>query len=406
MKKRGLKAVIIALSMVMLSVISGCGGGDKEESYRNIQVYEVDGTAEVERDVVGVLEAYANMMLQNQDNVSVFFDSSMQMKLDEDKYILLEPGTKIRLVAEGDSEDSKTQIFLEEGAIVCNLENSLSEDASFEVNTPNSTMAVRGTTFRVALEYDEGGNSYTAVGVYEGEVESYLIYPNGEVAEKSVSIPAGKEVQVKGTEEDSMYIVTDQEISYDELKGVTLDFLNVILEKGTELSITKEEVQTYIEVLKALEEVPVTEETEVVEETESETQESEESEPEPESESEVEEEPEPEPSETIEEVTETESSEVVEEDTSSTETTTPPSGGSSSGGSSSGGSSSGGTQTPATYTVTFTCNGKTFATQSVTSGQCATEPLLMPTSAGYWNFDFTQTISANTTVEWVDESAT
>lgn len=46
------------------------------------------------------------------------------------------------------------------------LSEKLSEKSSYEVTVPNSTMAVRGTVFRVAIVYDEGGDSYTTVQVF------------------------------------------------------------------------------------------------------------------------------------------------------------------------------------------------------------------------------------------------
>ena len=207
------KKIPIPSIVVVAGLVATIGIGavfflnSKEESYRQIQVYEVDGSANVDRTSVGILQAYANMMLQSKDIVNVSDNSNMQVKLDEDKYILLEPGTKIHLEATGTSVDSKTKIYLEQGAIVCNLENKLNENSSYEVNTPNSTMAVRGTTFRVALEYDENNNSYTVVGVYDGIVESRLIYPDGSIAKECVSITYDTEVHIKGTDEDSMYLV-------------------------------------------------------------------------------------------------------------------------------------------------------------------------------------------------------
>ena len=123
-KKIFLKLAAVLGVAVAVIVTAGCSSS-KEEAYRQVQVYKVDGTADVERQPVGILEAYDNMMLQNLDIVNVSEDSNMQVKLDEDKYILLEPKTRIHLEATGTSEDSKTKIYLEEGAIVCNIEKPL-----------------------------------------------------------------------------------------------------------------------------------------------------------------------------------------------------------------------------------------------------------------------------------------
>lgn len=397
MKKISVRFVAVLCITMALIVAMGCS---KEEAYRQVQVYKVNGTADVERQPVGVLDAYDNMMLQNQDIVNVSEDSNMQMKLDEDKYILLEPKTRIHLEATGTSEDSKTKIYLEEGAIVCNIENSLNENSTYEVITPNSTMAVRGTTFRVALEYDEAGDSYTVTDVFEGKVESFLIYPDGSVSEESVSIEKGTQVQIKGTEEDSMYIVTNQEIPYEEFKKVTLEFLDVLIEKGEELSITEEVVKEYIEKIEEEELIISTEEMgNSTENSELESSEMENSEEMDSEENEDSEEEESEEQESEEENT----SETVDTSTEGTDSGLGTAGTTGNTGSTGNTGNTSSTQTK-TYTVTFTYNGVTFATQTVTSGKCATEPKLMPTPNGHWDFDFTKAITANTTIAWVEEA--
>ena len=80
----------------------------------------------------------------------------------------------------------------------------------------------------------------------------------------------------------------------------------------------------------------------------------------------------------------------------------------------------GGGQSAASYTVTFnTIGGSTVASQTVVSGGTATKPLTNPTRDGYtfddWyadsayttKFDFTQPITANTTVyaKWTTSAA-
>ena len=107
--------VIVAVLFIFLN---------KKEVYRQIQVYELNGTASVKRDNNQTLEAYNNMQLQNNDEVSVSKDGSMQLKLDNDKYALLEADTQIQLIASGDSQDSKTIIELKKGSIINNLQRS------------------------------------------------------------------------------------------------------------------------------------------------------------------------------------------------------------------------------------------------------------------------------------------
>ena len=71
----------------------------------------------------------------------------MRLKLDDDKYILVEENSILTIVAEGTKEDSKTAIHLEQGAITNEIQNKLNPNSSYEVTTPNSVMAVREPYF-------------------------------------------------------------------------------------------------------------------------------------------------------------------------------------------------------------------------------------------------------------------
>lgn len=357
----------------------------KEETYRVIQVYEIDGTAQVTREDIGQMDAYVNMQLQSNDQADTGSDSYVQMKMDEDKYLLMEPDTSIRIEATGNETDSKTKIVLTKGAIVNRIEKKLSEDSSYEVETPNSTMAVRGTQFRVAIsEPDENGDVYTTLEVYDGSVESVIneTNPDGSVTQKKVTVTAGKKVLIRGTLEDAEYVGEAQDVVYD-YDNPVLNFIGYIDNEpeSTEEVSSVEEIETTSEMVTEEEEtVTVTEEqTEVVPEETQTVQE-------------------PEPT-VIEKLKSTEPS----SGTSQAESSSQDSGSSSTGtqtGGQTGTTTGGTTSQPDSYTVTFTYGGVTFATQTVTENGTAQEPELCPTASGSWNFDFTTPIAQNTTIEW------
>ena len=221
---------------------------NKKEVYRQIQVYELNGTATVKRDNNQTLEAYNNMQLQNNDEVSVSKDGSMQLKLDNDKYALLEADTQIQLVASGNSQDSKTIIELKKGSIINNLQNKLGENSSYEVNTPNSTMAVRGTTFRMEVDYDKDGTPHTILEVMEGTVACQLKNPDGTMNEEIVMVTKGDSVQVDGIKGTANYEFINGTVNYKNLNLDALQFLNRILanEKNKTFSIDKSELEKVI----------------------------------------------------------------------------------------------------------------------------------------------------------------
>ena len=161
-----------------------------------------------------------------------------------------------------------SNIFL---IIVNCIEEKLSGSSEYKIETPNSTMAVRGTTFREQIETGEDGEVYAAVSVFEGNVASKLIYPDGSVEEKEVDIATGKAVKILGTGADTMYVTIDDEVDYKELELEVLKFLDKSQENGKELSIPKDELKEIIEEIISMNK-DENKETESTEEKESETE--------------------------------------------------------------------------------------------------------------------------------------
>lgn len=295
---------IIVLLAVLLLVLLG-----KEQNYRMIKVYEFEGDATVTRADVGEMEPYNNMLLESGDNV--YLDSgNMTLKMDEDKYAYVEEKTEFAIHAEGDSGKSKTTITINKGAITHEIQNKLHTDASYEVNTPNSTMAVRGTVFRVSTYYDETDVCYTKVSVFEGEVTSRLVYPNGTVSDEEVLVSAGKEVIIYEDDTTTDYLTDVTDIDYSNLPSNVVSLIEKML--GIEINTVSTE-------------------------------------------------------ETTEEATNEEQSKE---------------------------------EAQSEHVVTFVYNDKTFATQVVSDGECATIPSLMPAATGDWDFDFTTPITEDISIPW------
>ena len=216
-----------------------------KKGYRLLKVYEVKGQASVTRESIGDIEPYDNMVLESGDVVALD-TGEMTLKADEDKYIQLEEHTKLKLVATGSSAKSKTTIDLMEGAITNDIQNKLSEGSSYDVNTPNSTMSVRGTIFRVQV-YEENGVKYTKVSVFEGEVETRLVYKDGTIAEKAVSIQKGKEVIIYEDDKTTDYVSEPTDIDFDALDDKVLDLIRDANDKGRDVAMADEEFDEHME---------------------------------------------------------------------------------------------------------------------------------------------------------------
>lgn len=165
----------------------------RKDTYRIIKVYEINGTSRVKRGSLEDLEPFANMLLQSGDTVNVD-TGTMTLRLDEDKYVYAEENTEFSIEAAGNSKEGRTTIELKKGAIVNEIRQKLGEGSSYEVNTPNATMSVRGTTFRVEVTYDQNGTCYTRITVTDGKVVTRLKYEDGSVAEEEVAVEKDGEV--------------------------------------------------------------------------------------------------------------------------------------------------------------------------------------------------------------------
>ena len=373
---------IVMMALLFLAVIaSGCGK-KKEEAYRNIKVMSINGSATVERASVGTLDAYADMKLENGDRLSVDGSSSLTLSMDDDKYAMLEPGSRLTLEADGTKENSKTVIHLEAGAVMNYLSEKLSEGSSYEVTVPNSTMAVRGTVFRVAIVYDENGESYTTVQVFEGIVGCRLVFPDGTISEEEVQLAPGKEVLIHGDTSISEYVGDKgHDIDYTTLNREALEFLLFCIDDGADLCIPREEVEELLRRLDQPEEEP--EEQEEAEEPEKEVKKPV-----------VIETPEP----VVPAVEETPSSSGGSSETSKG---LPGNDDNQKSHHSSKKKPSSSDEETKTYTVTFqTASGDVFCTQTVEEGKTASKPTLQPSVSGSWNYDFTKAVTENIIIKW------
>lgn len=373
---------IVMMALLFLAVIaSGCGK-KKEEAYRNIKVMSINGSATVERASVGTLDAYADMKLENGDRLSVDGSSSLTLSMDDNKYAMLEPGSSLTLEADGTKENSRTVIHLEAGAVMNYLSEKLSEGSSYEVTVPNSTMAVRGTVFRVAIVYDENGESYTTVQVFEGIVGCRLVFPDGTLSEEEVQLAPGKEVLIHGDTSISEYVGDKgHDIDYTTLNREALEFLLFCIDDGADLCIPREEIEELLRRLDQPEEE--SEEQEEAEEPEKEVKKPV-----------VIETPEP----VVPAVEETPSSSGGSSETSEA---SPGNDDNQKSHHSSKKKPSSSDEETKTYTVTFqTASGDVFCTQTVEDGKTASKPKLQPSASGSWNYDFTKAVTENIIIKW------
>ena len=330
----------------------------KTDSYRSILIYQLEGKAEIEREGAGTITAANNLYLESGDKVRLDSGSSMRLRLDDDKYIMVEENSVLSIQAEGSDQDSKTTINLEQGAITNEIQNKLTEQSAYEVNSPNSIMAVRGTIFRAEGYTDQNGVKQTKISTFNGTVGFQPIAPDG--------------VQ---------YLKEPSDISFSELPLQALHFLQDLLENGARITcLSLDDLQKLIR------------ESENKNETNSDPQASSEDR-EPAGQDST-----PDPDSSNPESTDNESDSDSGQQSPDNDT---PSGQDSPKKTPSGQEAD--KKENKTYTVTFKYKGTTFGVQTVKDGHTASEPKLSPESKGKWNFDFSQKINKNIVINWITE---
>ena len=100
-------------------------------------------------------------------------------------------------------------------------------------------MAVRGTTYRVTTYYDEDGVCYTKLSVFDGEVTTRLIHPDGRVSEEEVSVAKGKEVIIYEDGKVTDYLGDVTDINYDELSD---QVTQTLIDLGYDITSSKHTV--------------------------------------------------------------------------------------------------------------------------------------------------------------------
>ncbi len=172
-------AAVLAMAAVLLFLLFRRGA----DAYRSIKVIEMEGIVGVERKAGESVAAAVNMNLVSGDKVTTGEQSYAVLQLDKDKYVMLGANGAMQVVAEGDESAGKTSIELESGSVLNEIQNPLSEGSSYDINTPNATMSVRGTVFEVRKNAAEESID---VLVYDGAVsvgldgQEPVLYGEGE----------------------------------------------------------------------------------------------------------------------------------------------------------------------------------------------------------------------------------
>lgn len=228
------KAVAIAGGATVAAVGIAVAVAMQGKGFRSISVEQMAGTVNVTGEKNNGL-AYVGQQLYSGDNVSVEEASELTMCMDNDKYVYADANTRFSIQASTPKEDSLIKLYLEEGSELNELKSKLGAGDTYEVDTPNSTMSVRGTTFRVTVYKGADGNTYTLLEVIEGNVECALKTTGGVYTGEKVVFSAGQSALVRGNTDLSEFLVGEEnekvlELNYEVLPEEAVERLKTLLE--------------------------------------------------------------------------------------------------------------------------------------------------------------------------------
>lgn len=189
---------VIAIGIALAVILQGKG-------YRSIAVEDFKNNVTV-TGTQNNGQAYVGEKLITGDDVNVADASELVLLMDGDKYVYADENTHFTLYSEpGDA--SRLKIDLYQGSELNVLNSKLNPEDSYEVDSPNATMAVRGTRFRVTVYLGEDGLWYTRLDVEEGEVWVRLKTKSGTYNGVEASFVKGQSALIRGNDDFSEFVV-------------------------------------------------------------------------------------------------------------------------------------------------------------------------------------------------------
>ena len=230
---------VVAVVAVMLIL--------NNNKYRSISVADVKGIV----NIIGQKnngQAYKGQRLFDGDDVSVMEDSELTLCLNNDKYVYADENTHFKLEAASSKQGNKLKIVLDKGSELNVLTAKLGDGDTYQVDTPNSTMSVRGTRFRMTVYTGDDGYTYTLLEVQSGIVLAQLKTLTGEYNGVEKEFFAGQSALIRGGDDFSEFVLSEEQeevwfLDYKSLPSEAVPRLVELLKKGEELEAAAKEAE-------------------------------------------------------------------------------------------------------------------------------------------------------------------
>lgn len=141
---------------------------------RIVTVVSVEGAASVSRSGnASGLSVFEGMRINPEDIITTEAGSSVMLSIDDNKLVRIADNTVVTFEEISNHRSGQvTQLHLEKGTLINDVQEKLTNNAAYRISTPNATVSVRGTYFTVHVGEAEGYTGLiTTVNVYQGSVE-------------------------------------------------------------------------------------------------------------------------------------------------------------------------------------------------------------------------------------------
>ncbi|MCR5647053.1 MAG: FecR family protein [Acholeplasmatales bacterium] len=223
--KKLISVLCILISLMLCIFLSSCGDEEPTQrlidSARTIKVVQIEGSANVS-DENETLDCFKGMNLYDGDKLHTTAGSVVVVKFDEDKYVYFGENTTVNIKSEG-TDTFKTNIFVEGGIVLAEIQNKLGVDEEFFLSSNNSVMAVRGTIFGVEV-VDNGSEYVETYSVYKGVTELFVFDQLGDsIIKGKLTDISNKKVEIK--------VPKDKAISNDSFNDILDNWLEDVDDK-------------------------------------------------------------------------------------------------------------------------------------------------------------------------------
>lgn len=178
-------ALFIAIVAVVAVILMNKG-------HRVIKVESFSGNVVLERDAAA-RDLFEEMNLKSEDKITTGESGLIGLLADEDKHIAAVENTCFMIISTGNEKKGTLKIELQYGTALIEIENKLPDGSTFEVDTPNASLSVRGTIFEVT--YIPETNT-TILKVTEGMVQVDTNVETGMVNAGEIAIITDTRIEI------------------------------------------------------------------------------------------------------------------------------------------------------------------------------------------------------------------